>query len=143
MSDNKNYRGVDYTCGRCGVGSLKLWREYNTFLEHQTFLCASCASPVGQPFLFVSDNEYDRGSFTDQIWNEKFGTLVPAVPTEEGDTFWGYTSTPFHCVMWWYDRPTYLDHEIDRDCERNMRRQLQRLVNAYQNAEMKRYGLVP
>ena len=33
------------------------------------------------------------------------GWLVPAVPTEEGNTFWGYTSVPYQGVYWWDNLP--------------------------------------
>jgi hypothetical protein len=38
---------------------------------------------------------------TDQI-----GWMVPAVPTPDGDTFWGYTSVPLEGVLWWKALPT-------------------------------------
>ena len=36
---------------------------------------------------------------------DQIGWLVPAVPTEEGDTFWGYTSVPEPGCQWWYRLP--------------------------------------
>ena len=41
------------------------------------------------------------GFATDQI-----GWLVPAVPSEEGDTFWGYMSVPQAGCDWWDRLPT-------------------------------------
>ena len=38
---------------------------------------------------------------TDQI-----GWLIPAVPVEEGGTYWGYTSVPEPGVKWWRSVPT-------------------------------------
>lgn len=32
-----------YTCGECGARGVKLWREYQTFLEHQSLRCLNCA----------------------------------------------------------------------------------------------------
>lgn len=34
--------------------------------------------------------------------------LCAAVPTEEGDTFWGYTSVPDDGVKWWDNLPKSL-----------------------------------
>lgn len=38
---------------------------------------------------------------TDQI-----GWRVPAVPTEENDTYWGYSSVPQAGLSWWERLPT-------------------------------------
>lgn len=38
---------------------------------------------------------------TDQI-----GWMVPAVPTEDGTSFWGYTSVPQAGCVWWANLPT-------------------------------------
>jgi hypothetical protein len=34
--------------------------------------------------------------------HDQIGWLIPAVPTEEGDSFWGYTSVPQPGCEWWY-----------------------------------------
>ena len=39
---------------------------------------------------------------TDQI-----GWRVPAVPTEENDTYWGYTSVPQPGCDWWANLPFF------------------------------------
>ncbi len=116
-----------YHCGKCGAQGVKLWREYQTFLNHQSLLCAVCACEeqnasqqvhghgktfsVEQkangkvcvtttyckerdPKLFAIFNGVDRGG--DQI-----GWRIPAVPTEDGTTYWGYTSVPTEGVIWW------------------------------------------
>lgn len=98
-----------YRCGTCDAAGVKLWREYNTFLDHQSLRCATCAaadqgkdvSGIGPDGTYPS--EYGR---TDQI-----GWYVPAVPTEANDTYWGYTSVPEAGVRWWKNLPTR--HEID------------------------------
>lgn len=76
-----------YTCSDCGVRGVKLWREYQTFLDSQTLRCrACCEKHAGKP---KSEN-------SDQI-----GWSVPAVPTPDGTTFWGYSSVPILAVNWW------------------------------------------
>jgi len=93
-----------YRCDDCGAHGVKLWRDYQTFLNHQRLLCADCGVKDQKKAGRVDDNgnldTYD-GFATDQI-----GWLVPAVPTEEGDTFWGYTSVPQAGCDWWKRLPT-------------------------------------
>lgn len=36
----------------------------------------------------------------------EIGWLVPAILTEEEDTFWGYTSCPTDRILWWTRLPT-------------------------------------
>lgn len=98
-----------YRCGGCGAKGVKLWREYNTFLDHQTLRCYKCAGK-NQKTLNVLQIDSDgkipwfyRGTpmgRTDQI-----GSLIPAVPTEDNDTFWGYTSVPEGGCHWWRSLP--------------------------------------
>ncbi len=89
----------NYCCHKCYAQGVKLWREYQTFLNNQTLLCAKCAgkeqkkdtSTIDEEGLYQS--EFGR---TDQI-----GWRIPAVPTKENDTYWGYTSVPEEGVQWW------------------------------------------
>jgi hypothetical protein len=77
----------EYRCDTCDAGAVRLWRDYQTFAESTRLLCQSCAErDQGKP---ISPN-------SDQI-----GWMVPAVPTEDGYTFWGYTSVPLAGVDWW------------------------------------------
>ncbi len=95
-----------YKCRNCGATGCKLWRLYQTFPHHQSLLCAKCAAKDQK--MDVSDIDTDGkhggelGGRTDQI-----GWYIPAVPTEENDTFWGYTSVPDAGVRWWRSLPTY------------------------------------
>lgn len=83
----------NYECGYCCVHGVKLWRKSHTFLDRQFLYCAKCAllnqgkqGPVDEDGRIFSEVFQSN---TDQI-----GDLVPAVPTEDGETFWGYTSVP-------------------------------------------------
>lgn len=93
-----------YRCGTCGATGCKLWREYQTFLEHQSLSCCDCAGASQKKDVSAIDAagniETDFGR-CDQI-----GWRVPAVPTEEGGTFWGYTSVPEAGCAWWKRLPT-------------------------------------
>jgi hypothetical protein len=94
-----------YRCAKCGAEGVKLWRQYQTFAEHIRLLCAACAlKDQGKSYEVGEDGKHDDGRGygyrTDQI-----GCLVPAVPTEEGETFWGYASVPEAGCAWWYGLP--------------------------------------
>ncbi|OGL74603.1 hypothetical protein A3C96_02125 [Candidatus Uhrbacteria bacterium RIFCSPHIGHO2_02_FULL_60_10] len=92
-----------YKCDRCGAVGCKLWREYQTFADHTLLLCCDCAA---------KDQEKDIGSMghdgryeNDYGKSDQIGWYVPAVPTEDGDAFWGYTSVPEAGCKWWYSLP--------------------------------------
>lgn len=92
-----------YRCARCPASGVKLWRQYQTFLEHQELLCVDCAcadQKMDASKVDATGRLVDEDGRSDQIgWN------IPAVPTVEGDTFWGYTSVPPDGCRWWYGLP--------------------------------------
>lgn len=95
---------LGYRCSTCGARNCKLWREYQTFADRTQLLCCDCAGKSQR--RDVSGIRYDgktRGPFG---WSDQIGWLVPAVPHEEGDTFWGYTSVPDAGVRWWKALPS-------------------------------------
>ena len=100
---------VDYKCAECGATGCKLWREYQTVSPK--LLCANCAAKDQKKDISDIDTEGRRhntaGGRTDQI-----GWYVPAVPVEEGDGFWGYTSVPQAGCDWWKDLPTLPQQHI-------------------------------
>lgn len=104
----------DYYCEHCKAKGLKLWRLYNTCAISATLLCASCmvkdqskwnetvreniAARIYNNVGYYIDK---NGRKTDQCWS-----YVPAVPCENIDTFWGYTSIPSEGYEWWQKLPT-------------------------------------
>jgi len=126
-----------YECGICGASGVKLWREYNTFLEHQSLYCLACANadqkknadPTedgkslyhGEPEVWYRTAEMKEGWWrgvgaegvpADAIETkaerrryDQIGWLVPAVPTPDGESFWGYTSVPQDACQWWHALP--------------------------------------
>jgi len=105
-----------YRCTTCGAHGCKLWREYSSFASQQTLACCDCAgeeakrtSKCGYDVALIDEHgllplRYSDGvdaGFTDQI-----GWRTPAVPTENGGNFWGYTSVPTPGVDWWRRLPT-------------------------------------
>ena len=97
-----------YKCQICGQTHVKLWRKSNTFLDQQTLVCASCLARMHtsispkfvktkQGFLWTHKN---RSQPSDQL-----GDFLPAVPTEDNSTFWGYTAVPQAGCQWWKNLP--------------------------------------
>jgi hypothetical protein len=75
------------------------------FLSHQSLYCCDCAGKRQERDVSTID---ERGRVADRLVGrtDSIGWLVPAVPTAEGDTFWGYTSVPGPGVEWWQRLPT-------------------------------------
>lgn len=95
---------VHYICGKCGAVNVKLWRDYMTFLDSLVLHCARCAALAEKADISTIDplglRTGDHGT-TDQI-----GNYVPAIPTEDGLSYYGYTSVPPEAIKWWQDLPT-------------------------------------
>lgn len=95
-----------YECSNCKKTGVKLWRDYNCFMDQQDFTCFKCTNPE----IPESEKMVSRitGRPTDQI-----GDKVPAVPyyddfnnpTKTFSTCWGYTSVPSDGVNWWVTLP--------------------------------------
>ena len=84
-----------YRC-ECGASGVRLYRRYQTMLDNQRLLCRACA---------LKDQ---KKTDPDLVSEHSIGWLVAAVPTEEGDTYWGYTSVPEAGVKWWDNLPKEL-----------------------------------
>lgn len=89
-----------YACGKCGKDGVKLYRQYQTFMSHQELFCLLCAiEDQGE------QTEWSGKVVEDGHEPHSIGWLVAAVPTEEADTFWGYSSVPQDGVEWWKQLP--------------------------------------
>jgi len=103
-----SYRGgpsapAEYFCSECGAYPCKLWRQYQRLAESVELMCMDCAArDQGKILIEVKEDgtRLSNGQRIDQI-----GSLVPAVPTEDGSTYWGYTSVPDDGVAWWKSLP--------------------------------------
>lgn len=93
----------NYFCYVCGVQGCKMWRQYNTFLDHIELMCVDCARKDQNVKYRVNQDGKHRSEHTGMIDQIEF--LVPAVPDEENETFWGYTSVPESGVQWWRRLP--------------------------------------
>ena len=108
----------EYHCGNCGDIGVKLWRDYNTLLEQQSLLCGDCAcreqSTTCGRNLSIHESQIKPGHvdirsdpdpYAIYSGGDQIGWRVPAVPTEDGKTYWGYTSVPEAGCNWWYSLP--------------------------------------
>lgn len=118
-----------YKCSCCGRKDVKLWRSYHPSLGAQTLICAECVVVYGSaperkhpiPAGTILD---DNGQWQSEYGpSDQIGWFVPAVPTEDNTTFWGYTSVPEGGAKWWraldtYPRPRVLGFEgsYPNDC---------------------------
>lgn len=83
---------IQYVCTGCGAENCKLWRQTSMFFEHIELMCADCT-------------EADQDKKIDLAESDQCGGMIPAVPTPENDTYWGYTSVPKAQVAWWKALP--------------------------------------
>lgn len=99
-----------YRCSKCGAQGVKLWRQYQTLASQVELMCLDCAAKdqnkqvrldKSQERVFVFMGE----PINDWVLGDSIGWLIPAIPTEEGDTYWGYTSVPPDGCKWWYALP--------------------------------------
>jgi hypothetical protein len=105
----------EYRCGTCGAHGCKLWRKYQTCLERQWLYCCACAGKdQNHDVTGIDDNGMSVSAAgadaNGKIWpgrlHDSIGWLVPAVPTEDRATYWGYSSVPDTGVAWWHALPT-------------------------------------
>lgn len=92
-----------YRCSKCRARNRKLWRHFADIRSPLRLLCSVCACANQNISGPVDANGKVKAhyGFTDQI-----GTLIPAVPLETEDSFWGYTAVPDEGVAWWKALPT-------------------------------------
>jgi hypothetical protein len=110
---------IDYRC-KCGAAGVKLWRQYNTFLDHIELHCVDCGLKRAQKLrkfgyskeLICTEVAADGSHLFYGSKNYELNSLVPAVPTAELDTFWGYTSTPQDRWQWWLALPLRQDPKL-------------------------------
>lgn len=86
-----------YHCRECGATGCKLWRVAASSCIR--LWCLACAEEVSNDRLKFGAES------SDQLYNDGLN-LVPAVPTEDGEDWWGYTSVPDDRCAWWRALPT-------------------------------------
>jgi hypothetical protein len=100
----------NYRCTSCGAHGVKLWRQYPC-VDDSELECSVC---VGQSqHVDVSTIDADGLIKTDIGHSNQIGQSspdspgrVPAVPTADGSTYWGYPKIPDKALAWWRRLPT-------------------------------------
>lgn len=90
----------DYKCDDCDAHGVRLWREYQTIASVTPLLCAHCAEENQK-----KNHKPGWKSPFSQGNGDQIGWLIPAVPVQGNDTYWGYTSVPQPGVIWWKNLP--------------------------------------
>jgi len=107
MNYKENSVPEGYVCSVCGATGCKLWRQYQTFLIQ--LMRATCAGKnQDESVVDIDDNGRRACKYTSAAdrRTDTIGWLVPAIPDEEEESYWGYTSTPMEGVTWWRQLPT-------------------------------------
>lgn len=87
-----------YRCRECDATGCKLWRVGASSCIR--LWCLPCAEKASNARLI-----FGTQFSTDQLYNDGLN-LVPAVPSPDGEEWWGYTSVPEDRVEWWQALPT-------------------------------------
>lgn len=91
-----------YSCSVCGAKNVKLWRNIVALATDVELYCVDCAMKKDG----VSVNVEDDGKYFDGYdYSDQFNHSLPAVPTEDGLTYWQYTAVPYEGCVWWRDLP--------------------------------------
>lgn len=111
---NSDAVAPDYRCAECGVTGVKLWRLWIIGAWHIT--CARCtAAPKQIDISGMTPHGQIPGRYiplTDQL-NDR----IPAIPTEKGDTWCGYTTVPQAGIAWWCRLPNWPKEPNSADCD--------------------------
>lgn len=92
----------DYKCSKCQARGCKMWRSYASF--HVELYCVDCAAKKEEKDISsLRDDGTIKTQHGDRI--DQIGWLVPAVPTENNLSYWGYTSVPAEACEWWQNLP--------------------------------------
>ena len=82
----------EYRCAWCSAFGVKLWRMSNS--SHVELLCYDCG-------------KIEQGCGGSMPKSDQIGSLVPAIPDEEGISYWWYNSAPVLGCWWWWQLPPF------------------------------------
>lgn len=111
-----------YRCTGCGATGVKLWRlphGANDLLNCVDCLCKRKdldGDPITPGSVSGEGSREDRYGRSDQI-----AGLLPAVPDEEGVSYWSYSSVPEAGVKWWKALPLRMPRPAEWPPERRLK----------------------
>lgn len=133
-----------YRCSKCKTHGVKLWREWNTFLDHQQLYCCICAginqNKQSEVALITYQGKVKDNLIGSEMLTDIIGSLCPAVPTEDNDTFWGYSSVPAAGASWWRGLPNFplkpLDGKTQKEQVKILKDLLREIQVEYMNSRI-------
>lgn len=94
-----------YRCADCGAHGVKLWRESEQFATLVRLRCCDCTGRFQDESVADIDESGRVRTMGYTARTDQIGSSLPAVPSPDGRTFWGYTSVPDEAVRWWKSLP--------------------------------------
>lgn len=93
-----------YHCEECGVRGCKLWRLVALPTVAIRLLCCDCAGKAEA----VDMSQIDERGRLPARWGRTamIGWHVPAIPLQDGSSFWAYSSELPEAWQWWCRLPT-------------------------------------
>lgn len=95
---------VNYSCGKCGMSGVRLWRETHVMLSGVELRCVACALDQEKAAGHLPEGYPLPRGLMEQLDSGCLGYLVAARPTPDG-TFWGHTSGDQSTVDAWCALP--------------------------------------
>lgn len=96
---------IPYVCSKCGATGVKLWRQYNVCVSAQELLCVECLAKEAKIDISKIDSDGRYEDPTIERKTHSVGWHVPAILTDDEESFWGYTSVPANGCYWWKKLP--------------------------------------
>lgn len=96
-----------YRCMDCDTHGVKMWRMSNSScIEFRCFTCA-CLQEKVKATPSVDRKGVMKLSHGIHVQSDQIGNLVPAIPSEDGSTCWGYSNASAEACQWWWSLPFY------------------------------------
>lgn len=86
-------------------GAERIRRDYDEIWKRDSYPIRLPNGEIGRSMKLDTPEKNELSMLHMKATSDSIGWLVPAVPTEEDDTYWGYTSVPQPGVEWWQRLP--------------------------------------
>jgi hypothetical protein len=96
---------TNYKCHNCGVIGVKLWREQTASLNLLSLLCCKCSGEEQEKDVKNIDDQGRVEPETHGRRRYQIGCRIPAIPTEDNDSYWWHSVFPEDGAQWWRRLP--------------------------------------